>query len=67
MTMPSERMRSVLQAREFLRELSESEGTPGVSKEIRDEAKRLLRHFPGAVDLARVAEACPDIFEPPSL
>lgn len=43
MTMPCERTRSVIQAREFLRELSQDVSLP---ESIRWEAKRLLRHYP---------------------
>lgn len=43
MTMPSERTRSVIQTEAFLRELSKS---PVIPEEYRDEAKRLLRHYP---------------------
>ncbi len=43
MTMPSERTRSVIQTEAFLRELSKS---PVIPEEYRNEAKRLLRHYP---------------------
>ena len=43
MTMPSERTRSVIQTEAFLRELSKS---PLIPEEYRNEAKRLLRHYP---------------------
>ncbi len=43
MTMPSERTRSVIQTDAFLRELSKS---PVIPEEYRNEAKRLLRHYP---------------------
>ncbi|WP_163009901.1 BPSL0761 family protein [Pseudomonas viridiflava] len=43
MTMPVERTRSVVQTRDFLRELSKSSLIP---ESFRDEAARLLRHYP---------------------
>ena len=43
MTMPSERTRSVIQTEAFLRELSTN---PLMPEEYRNEAKRLLRHYP---------------------
>ncbi|WP_434570262.1 hypothetical protein J3P88_16295 [Pseudomonas sp. Z3-6] len=43
MSMPSERTRSVIQTEAFLRELSKSRLIP---EEYRNEAKRLLRHYP---------------------
>ncbi|MFJ3483821.1 BPSL0761 family protein [Pseudomonas sp. NPDC090202] len=45
MTMPVERTRSVVQTREFLRELSKS---PQIPESFRTEAARLLRHYPEA-------------------
>lgn len=59
MTMPDERTRSVLQTRQFLEELARAQ-IPGVPDEVRDEARRLLRHFPQKYDLVFSAEACPD-------
>jgi hypothetical protein len=43
MTMPDERTRSLLQAGAFLKELSVD---PSVPPAMRDEASRLLRHYP---------------------
>lgn len=54
MTMPDERTRSVIQAREFLTRLvllPSAGGFSRVSREVRAEALRLLRHFPHAYDL----------------
>jgi hypothetical protein len=45
MTLPSERTQSVIQTEAFLRELSRS---PLIPEEYRNEAKRLLRHYPEA-------------------
>lgn len=43
MTIPVERTRSVVQTRDFLRELSKS---PQIPESFRIEAVRLLRHYP---------------------
>ena len=43
MTMPCERTRSVVQAGEFLRELTQDDSLPN---SIRRQAKHLLRHYP---------------------
>lgn len=43
MTMPDERTRSLLQTGAFLKELSRD---PSVPRGIREEAARLLRHYP---------------------
>ena len=54
MTLPRERTRSVVNAREFLARLV-SPYVPGgykrIPKPVREEALRLLRHFPSVVDL----------------
>lgn len=53
--MVNERTRSVVQTREFLRDLSRNESLP---ETIRIQAKRLLRHYPepAAIWLAGKAE-----------
>ena len=43
MTMPSERTRAVIHAREFLQELSQDVSLP---EHIRRQARHLLRHYP---------------------
>lgn len=68
MTLPCQRTVSVLSAREFLLRLSSpyvENGIKGIKKEVREEARRLLRHFPGDADIAQVGEACPRVFEVP--
>jgi len=51
MTMPSESQRSLGYAREFLYELLDPKKTPRVARSIRQQAARVLRHYPwsGAV------------------
>jgi hypothetical protein len=48
MTMVHERTRSVVQAGEFLRDISKD---PSLPDSIRLQAKRLLRHYPAAKDI----------------
>ena len=60
MTLPDERYRSVKQTEEFLRELCYS--TPRIPKAVREEARRLLRHYPTTYDLDRAAARSPDVF-----
>ncbi|WP_317848733.1 BPSL0761 family protein [Pseudomonas sp. GL-B-16] len=43
MTMPHERTRSIIQTRDFLVDLSHDQALPD---SIRNEARRLLRHYP---------------------
>ena len=54
MTLPSERTRAVLAARDFLLRLSSAytpHGIKGVRGEIRQEARSILRHFPMAYEV----------------
>lgn len=53
MTLPDERTRNVLQAGAFLRQLAASQAMP---KEVRQEAYRLLRHYPTVSDVEAIAE-----------
>lgn len=53
MTMPAERTRNVLQAGAFLRELATSTEVP---KSVREEAYRLLRHYPTVSDIEAIAQ-----------
>jgi len=46
MTLPSERRRSLLYARQFLLELIDPAKTPRVPKAVRQQALRVLRHYP---------------------
>lgn len=55
MTMPDQRTRAVIQAREFLVRLVSpyNGGIKRVPEPVRKEALMLLRHYPSAVDLGR--------------
>lgn len=52
MTMPAERSRTVIQAGAFLKELRANSDLP---EEIRNEAHRLLRHYPSVFDVEQIA------------
>jgi hypothetical protein len=59
MTLPHERTRAVIRARDFLARLSSPylpDGIKRVPSEVRDEARRLLRHYPTLVDMAHAAD-----------
>lgn len=56
MTLPRERGRAVTYAGELLAKLLLTEMTPGVPKAIREEARRVLRHYPFAYDVERWIE-----------
>lgn len=62
MTMPDERTRAITSARKFLRDLLDPKKTPRVPRYIRDQAHRVLRHFPGDYDIHKVAKSNPDVF-----
>lgn len=53
MTMPSERTRALVWAAEFLQELRRGSDTPAA---IREQAIRVLRHFPEARSIEQEAE-----------
>lgn len=62
MTTPNERTRAVLQTLDFLIDLSNPQRTPGVPRHIREEAHRLLRHYPAESDMDLAGHACPQWF-----
>lgn len=66
MTMPSERTRAVIHAREFLQEISQDVSLP---EPVRRQARHLLRHYPSREEMllaGRVQEKLTEgtIFEP---
>lgn len=62
MTTPDERTRAVAHTKMFLRELMCAEDTPGVPVHIREQARRLLRHYPGDAELNLASMALPHLF-----
>lgn len=65
MTTPDERTLAVLHTRDFLEALASSDGQPGVPDEVREEARRLLRHYPDVTDLRLASTALPLKFGSP--
>jgi hypothetical protein len=61
MTLPYERHRAVINTREFLVQLCCGE-IKRIPAEVRDRARRLLRHYPSPIDLDRASEVAPDVF-----
>jgi hypothetical protein len=53
MTMPTERTRALRWAGEFLQDMASS---PAVSEATRNEATRILRHYPSSQDIQRAAQ-----------
>jgi hypothetical protein len=62
MTLPDERYRAVIQTARFLQSLSYSSETKRVPLAVRQEARRLLRHYPSEYDMMKTAQTCSDIF-----
>jgi hypothetical protein len=62
MTLPNERTRAVRYARELLYALLDPKLTPRVPRKVREQALRVLRHFPNDCDLYVAGEAAPNVF-----
>ncbi len=64
MTLPDERYRAVMWAEKFLHELAhDTKKYPRISKQVRQEAYSIARHFPNSWDMRRVADASPEVFQ----
>jgi len=55
MTTPAERTRNLVQAGALLKEIRADESLPAL---LRNEADRLLRHYPTTAELKELAESC---------
>ena len=62
MTLPDERYRAVMAAKELLIDLTDSKATPRIPQAIRLRAGHCLRHFPGEWDMKRASRDAPDVF-----
>jgi len=56
MTLPDERYRAVLAAERLLRDLLDPRITPRVPRTVREQARRVLRHYPSEYDMDRCVE-----------
>jgi hypothetical protein len=63
MTLPDERYNSVLRTRQFLRELCDPKQTPRVPKDIRQQARWCLRHYPDTWEMQTTARLAPEVFQ----
>ncbi len=64
MTLPDERYRAVLWASRFLQEIAyDPKRRPRIPKEVRQEAKTILRHFPSSFDLKMAERGAPEVFQ----
>jgi len=62
MTLPDERYRAVKWAEGFLQRLAGGQ-IARVPKAVREEARSILRHYPGSWDMDRAARAAPEVFQ----
>ena len=63
MTLPDERYRAVVQTAKFLESLSYSSETKRVPLAVRQEARRLLRHYPNDWDMNAACQLAPHVFQ----
>jgi hypothetical protein len=56
MTVPIERTNAVIWTEEFLYDLIDPKKTPRVPKAIREQARRMLRHYPSKFDMDVIAQ-----------
>lgn len=62
MTLPDERYAAVIRTKKFLMDLCNPAETPRVPRDIREQARWCLRHYPDTWEMQQVANASPQIF-----
>ena len=63
MTLPDERYRAIIQAKQFLERLSFSSEIKRVPLAVRKEARGILRHFPSEYDLDQIEQYAPHVVQ----
>ena len=63
MTLPDERYRAVMAARELLFDLTDPKVTPRIPQMIRLRAGHCLRHYPSEWELDMASRGAPDVFQ----
>ena len=61
MTLPIERTNAVLNTEKFLIDLRDPKKYPRVPKAVRQEASRLLRHYPSKYNMEHIADSFKEI------
>lgn len=61
MTMPDERYRAMIEGMRLIEDLLIPQVTPRVPGAVRERARWIMRHHPGAYELERLAKKCPDM------
>lgn len=64
MTIPFERTRALIETYELLKRLQDSQQTPRVPRWLREEARKLLRHYPNYATIELAHKALPLFFGP---
>ena len=62
MTMPNERRQAVNRTRQFLVDLMDPKKTPRVPRNVREQAYRCLKHYPGDWDMEEAEKLAPSVF-----
>ena len=62
MTLPDERYRAVMAAKELLIDLTNPKATPRIPQMIRLRAGHCLRHFPSEWDMDLASRVAPEVF-----
>jgi len=61
MTLPIERTNAVLRTEKFLMELCDPKKYPRIPKSVREEAHRLLRHYPSKYNMKYIADSFEEV------
>lgn len=61
MTLPDERYRAMTRAAQFLEALCDPKKIARIPLRVRNEARSVLRHYPSAWDIDRMAEHAPHV------
>ena len=61
MTLPIERTNAVLNVERFLMDLRDPKKYPRVPKAVREEASRLLRHYPSKYNMKYIADSFEEV------
>jgi len=64
MTIPYERTRALIETYELLKRLQDPQATPRVPRWLREEARKLLRHYPNYATIELAHKALPLSFGP---
>ena len=61
MTLPIERTNAVLNVERFLMDLRDPKKYPRVPRGVREEAQRLLRHYPSKYNMKYIADSFEEV------